>query len=217
MQHLWLEINLGKENLYIAACYIPHKESNYYNKFGLQHDDPFPYLCRDILVFERLGKLLIVENFNATVGKIKNMEISRKNILDPCLLHDSKDCMVMNYGIILIHMLDCTNLIVLNGRSVFPWTNVLTCLPSSSGGRVVDYVFMKACDVPMVTAFKISPLSPNSDHKPLHSHTLSTNVKEERRYIIRPCYKKVMIYAKEVEKHLSILFLDNDVKEIGNI
>ena len=82
---------------------------------------------------------------------------------------------------------------------------------------MIEYVVSKAFDLSLANAFMNSLLSPNSDHKPLHSHTLSTNVKEERRYIIRPCYKKVMIYAKEVEKHLSILFLDNDVKEIGNI
>ena len=125
-------------------------------------------------------------NFNARVGKKIYGHIKR-NILDPCLLHDSKDCMVMNYGTILIHMLDCTNLIVLNGRNVFPWTNVLTCLPSSSGGTVVDYVCMKACDVPMVTAFKISPLSPNSDHKPLYldltlAHSINKCEREKKIY-----------------------------------
>ena len=40
-----------------------------------------------------------------------------------------------------------------------------------------------------------------------------SKVKEERRYIIRPCYNKAMIYAKEVENHLSKLSLGNDVKD----
>ena len=71
-------------------------------------------------------------------------------------------------------MLDCTNLIVLNGIKGFPLTNVLTCLPTSSGGSVVDYVFMKACDLSMVNAFKIGPTSLDSNHKPLYMNlTLS--------------------------------------------
>ena len=70
--------------------------------------------------------------------------------MEPCVLRDSKDCIVMDYGRILIN--------------VFPLTNVLTCLPTSGGGRVVDYVFKKACDVSMVNAIKISPLFLNSNH-----------------------------------------------------
>ena len=64
--------------------------------------------------------------------------------------------------------LDYTNLIVLNCINVFPLTNVLTCLLASSGGSVVDYAFMKACDLSMVNAFKIGVLSSDSDHKPLY-------------------------------------------------
>ena len=64
-------------------------------------------------------------NFDARVGKYQNMEISEENIVDPCLLRDSKDCIVIDYGIILIHMHDNTNLIILNGINIFPLTNVL--------------------------------------------------------------------------------------------
>ena len=65
-----------------------------------------------------------------------------------------------------------------------------------------------ACDISMVNAFKIGTLSPNADYKPLYldltlSHSINkcTKMKEERKYIIRHCYNKAMIYAKEVEKH----------------
>ena len=64
-QYLWIEINLGKENLYIAACYITNKELNYYSRFGLERDDPFIDLCQDILVFEKLGKVLIMGDFTS--------------------------------------------------------------------------------------------------------------------------------------------------------
>ena len=141
--------------------------------------------------------------------------------MDPCVLHDLNDCIVTDYEIILMHiMLDYTNLIVLNGINVFPLTNVLICLQGSGGGSVVDYVFMKACDLPMVNAFNIGALSSNLDHKPLyldltlpHSINKCGKVKEETRYIVRPSYNKAMIFSKEVENHLSKLSLGNDVKE----
>ena len=39
-RYIWKEVTLGKEKLYIVACYIPHKDSNYYSRFGLDCDDP---------------------------------------------------------------------------------------------------------------------------------------------------------------------------------
>ena len=40
-RYIWIEVTLGKEKLYIVACYIPHKDSNYYGRFGLDCHDPF--------------------------------------------------------------------------------------------------------------------------------------------------------------------------------
>ena len=71
------------------------KDSNYYNTFGLERDDHVANLCQDKIVFEKLGKVLIMGDFNARVGKYQNMEISEENIVDPCLLRDSNDCIVI--------------------------------------------------------------------------------------------------------------------------
>ena len=48
---------------------------------------------------------------------------------------------MLDYGNILIHMIN-TNLIVLNGINVFPFINVLKCLPALGGGSVVDYTYL---------------------------------------------------------------------------
>ena len=68
-RYMWIEINLCKENLYIAACDILHEELNYYSRFGLEHDDSLIDVYQDILAFENLGKVLIMRDFNAKVGK----------------------------------------------------------------------------------------------------------------------------------------------------
>ena len=70
-----------------------------------------------------------------------------------------------DYGKLLIHMLNCTKLIIVNGITAFPSTNVLTCLPSSGGG---SYALMLACDLSLVNVFKVGSLSPDSHHKPLY-------------------------------------------------
>ena len=46
----------------------------------------------------------------------------------------------------------------------FPMANVLTRLPTSWQGSVVDYVLMKECDVSIVNTFKLGPSSPDLDH-----------------------------------------------------
>ena len=106
-------------------------------------------------------------------------------------------------------MIDCVNLAVLNGINVFPFTYLV----ASRGGSVVDYVLMKACDLSMVNEFKIDPLSLLLEPYLSYSINKCSKVKEERRYVIRPCYNKALIYAKEVENHLSKLSLGYDVKE----
>ena len=62
-------------------------------------------------------------------------------------------------------------------------------------------------------------LSPDLDHKPLYldlaipHSTRCRGVKDEKRCIIRPCYEKAKMYAKEVENHLLNFSLSNNVKE----
>ena len=157
---------MGKEKLYIVACYNPHKDSNYYSRFGLDCDDLFTELCHDILSFEKLGKVLIMGDFNARGGNFQNVETFEENVIEHCLFRDSEDCVMLDYGKLLINMLNCTNLIILNCIKAFPLRNVLTCLPSLGGGNVVDYTLMSACDLSLVNVFKVGSLSPDSDHKP---------------------------------------------------
>ena len=65
MRYIWIEVNLGKEKFYIVACYIPHKDSNSYSRFGLDCDNPLnTELCHDILSFEKLDEVLIMGDFN---------------------------------------------------------------------------------------------------------------------------------------------------------
>ena len=156
-------------------------------------DDPFTYLCQDILVFEKLGKVLIMGDFNARVGKYQNTRISEKD-RGSLSITWLKNCIVMDYGRILIN--------------VFPLTNVLTCLPTSGGGRVVDYVFKKACDVSMVNT-RIGPLSLHwLDHKPLYLYiaTQKLNINESTWLCDSEC-KKMQLYEDIIPTYIYICTL----------
>ena len=62
----------------MACCYTGHRDSNYYNLHELDHDDHFSNICVDILIYEKIGKVLVVGDFNARVGTYQNMKVDNK-------------------------------------------------------------------------------------------------------------------------------------------
>ena len=52
--------------------------------------------------------------------------------------------------------------------SAFLMKNVLTCLLTSRGGSVIDYVMVKECDASMVNTFRIGQLSLDSKPRALY-------------------------------------------------
>ena len=72
----------------------------------------------------------------------------------------------------------------------------------------------------LVNTFKIDPLSPNSNHKPLYLDIPSTKshsdqcirVQNGKSYIRQTCYKKINLYANEIESHVMNLFINEDTK-----
>ena len=61
-------------------------------------------------------------------------------------------------------------------QNVVPMTNVLTRLPALGGG-VVDYV--------LVNTFRIGPLSPVLDHKPLYLHIANKKSQNDQSIIVQ--------------------------------
>ena len=58
-----------------------------HSRFGLEVGTQIlSYIYVRHTCFQKLGKVLIMGDFNARVGKYQNMEIPKENIVDPCLL-----------------------------------------------------------------------------------------------------------------------------------
>ena len=75
----------------VACCYLPHRELNYYNLYVLDRDDPFADVCVDILTYEKIGKVLVLGDFNARVGTYQNVEVN-DNVMVSDFMRDSEDC-----------------------------------------------------------------------------------------------------------------------------
>ena len=80
--YTWVEITLCKDKLYVACCYIPHRESNYTYFYELDCNDPFSDVCVDILTYEKIGKVLVLGDFNARVGTYQNVEVNNVIVSD---------------------------------------------------------------------------------------------------------------------------------------
>ena len=55
--YMWLKVTLCEDKLNVA-CYIPHRESNYYNLLELYCDDPF-FMSVLTFLHEKIGSVLI--------------------------------------------------------------------------------------------------------------------------------------------------------------
>ena len=55
---MWLGVILCKVKVYLACCYIPHRESNYYNLYELDLDGPYSSVRVDILTYEKIVVLM---------------------------------------------------------------------------------------------------------------------------------------------------------------
>mgnify|MGYP000199762331 CR=1 FL=1 len=73
----------------------------------------------NILTYEKIGNMLVVEDFNAIVGTYQNVKLDYSlTILNST--SDSTDFGMSNYGRHLVHMLIiCINVKILNGTHAF--------------------------------------------------------------------------------------------------
>ena len=149
--------------------------------------------CRH--TYEEIGKVLNVRDINAMVGHYQNVEVEHNSTISN-LTHVFRKIVI--YWIMISSHASLHKLKVFKSMHGFPMANVLTRLPTSWQGSVVDYVLMKEYDVSIVNIFKIDHLSPDSDHKPLYMDLTTTNFdinkgirrKQERKYIMRQASKQ---------------------------
>ena len=54
---MWVELTASEHTIYVACCYIPHRESNYHNLYELDHDDPSFNVYAVVLIYEKIEKV----------------------------------------------------------------------------------------------------------------------------------------------------------------
>lgn len=218
-RYIWLRISMPRRPLFVAGCYIPHFDSVFYNQEDMQQDDPFRDLETDIVTLMQEGDVMVLGDMNARVG---NFQIGG----DACELfpwHKEPTAKEMgwdrisedithgfdNHGKCLARLCGSTNMLILNGMSKWRSTGAFTCF-TNTGCSCIDYFLAQSTCQDYIKHFELTPLQPESDHRPLKAHiewTACTNQSfQQPRGQKMPRYKlnanEALHFSELVEKKL---------------
>lgn len=64
-QYIWIKIKENATLINIETCYFTPRNSKFYKKHDLNKEGPYSSLQRDILMYNKLGEIIVVVYFNA--------------------------------------------------------------------------------------------------------------------------------------------------------
>ena len=150
-QFSWIEIrDINNKKSYIAICYFPPINSNFYKKKNLDKTNPYNGLENDISSLRNDGNILLIGEFNARTSN--NQAIILRNHFNPNPLwldedptlasrykRSSEDLRENLFGSKLVKLCSAQDLIICNGLKKWPNSSKMTYI-HGLGSSVVDYV-----------------------------------------------------------------------------
>ncbi len=155
-------------NIYIGAVYIPPEGSPYF-------DNTFSILEKDISQLSTDGQILLMGDFNARVGHLKDyvphddtdhIPLPSDYSPDLPLPRNSMDVKTNHHGDELLNLCKGNSLRILNGRIVGDLLGHCTCY-QPFGSSVVDYALADTQALKQINSLQISHPSHLSDHASL--------------------------------------------------
>ena len=169
---------ISLSSIYVCSVYIPPANSRYYGK---SEKDPYDELQTVLLNYSKLGKIILIGDFNARKGNLLDSSVDSNNdfhLTDISEIADinvgaqafvkmhSLDQTVNKYGRCLVNFCNSNNLSILNGRTRGDMLGKFTCY-KSNGSSVIDYAIVSSDLMKQVTYFFVLPLSVYSCHCPI--------------------------------------------------
>ncbi len=168
--------NKSKKAFY-AGCYIPHRESPFYDAFKIEKSDPFGDLYADIETYTQEGIVMLMGDLNARIAHTQMQMVDFTshpadkegyNALDPMWERCSNDQITNPQGSALISMMTSMQLLVMNGSRKFANSGKCTCFTANNGMSTIDYVLVQYDASHIVHDFEVGERSPKLDHTPIH-------------------------------------------------
>ena len=189
---IWIKLDKNVFNLsqdmYLCGCYIWCQESPAYDVVNL---DLFELLENDVSIYEQLGSVFVIGDFNSRVGKhfdfivhdyVNSLTDDENYVPDSPLPRASIDTVNNSHGTKLLDLCKLSGLRIANGR--FDNTNCYTYI-SPRGMSVIDYLLTREYNFSLIKRFTIESLNEWSDHCPLSfsvcskTHSLSNDGNHE--------------------------------------
>ncbi len=169
---LWMKLDRSffktDHNIFLCAAYIPPEDSP-------QYDNTFPTLENDIPLLAKDGQIMLIGDFNARTGNLKDYILSDSLNHIPLppnytpdlpLPRNNMDSKTNQHGKELINLCIGNGLRILNGRII---GDLLGCCTSyqTLGASVIDYAVADPQLLKLISSMRVSPPSYLSDHAPI--------------------------------------------------
>jgi exonuclease III len=180
-QYIWLQITEKEVTFRLVACYFSPKNSKIYKRSNLDNEDPYASLKRDISLFNHLGEVMLMGDFNARTTNNQSLQLSNeeRGENNPLWLEESGDQSwardsqdgnggVTHFGAELLGLCSLFGMVICNGMRGWPASGGITC-KTYNGQSVVDYLICSQSFTSRVLKFDIGdcPIEMKSDHAPL--------------------------------------------------
>ena len=151
-RYIWVKIETKDKPIFIAGCYIPHRESSFYNAFKIDKGDPFGDLYADIETYTQEGIVMLMGDLNARIAhtqmQVVDFTLHPANkegygTPDPMWERCSHDQITNPQGSALISMMTSMQMIVIKGSRNFADSGKHTCYTSNNGMSTIDYVLVR--------------------------------------------------------------------------
>lgn len=217
-RYIWIKLDIKPTPMFIAGCYIPHRESPFYEAFNVGKNEPFEDMYADISTYAQEGMIMLIGDMNARIANAQMQMVDlmtppmleHNEILDPQWERCSKDLTTNPQGIALLSMMTSLQLIAVNGTNKFEKSGECTCYTANHGKSVIDYVLIANEASHIVSNFTIGQRSSNSDHTPIHVWLKAPNQKGQK----QPHAQSWTYKMQADKKRMYADYLDNALAHI---
>ena len=174
-EYMWLKISKKVFNLdddiYVAVVYICPQNSSFYGK----NADVFDLIETDIAMYEKLGRCLVLGDFNARTSEDLDfcsddniddyVDLPFNYIQDVPLSRSNQDTSQVNpHGKKLLDLCKSSGLRIVNGRTLGDTNGRYTCFSYNGNPSVIDYALASNSLLRYVCTFRVNDPSVHSIH-----------------------------------------------------
>lgn len=176
---IWTKLDKNMLNtnndLFICNCYIP-PQNKQVGSVMKNKNTPFDILQSEIQHYGAIGDLILVGDMNSRTGEIQENTQNITEITNDIQIEidkehrirsrNNEDKTVNQYGKTLINIIEDSDMVILNGRTLGDWRGKKTC-HKYNGSSTVDYFIVSTNLLRNFITFRVLGQQWYTDHNPI--------------------------------------------------